>query len=435
MALGGGSFVTKDKILPGSYINVVSKASAVVNTSVSGAVAMPLMLDWGASGEIFTVTNEDFFKNSLKIFGYSYDHEKMKGLRDLFKNAAVLHAYRLSVSAAKASNTYATAKYSGIRGNNIKIAISVNIDNGSLRDVITYFDSVIVDKQIVASSSSLKDNDFVIFNKSASLTSTAGINLSGGTNGTADANEYIKFLTLIEGYSFNILTVDTTNAAINALFISFTKRMRDEYGIKFQAVLYDAQANYEGVISLNNFVTTNTYQGSALVYWFSGALSACNVNGTVLNKIYDGEFEFFYETSSIALKDCILEGNMTLHKSGDSFVVLADINSLTDISGSKGADFKNNQTIRILDYLSNNAASLFNNVYLGRVPNNEAGRVSLWNDIVSVHKELYNVGALENFDAESIKVEKGTDKGSVVVSCSIIPVNAMSKLYATIIIL
>lgn len=81
---------------------------------------MALELDWGTNEEIFTIETEDFQRNSLKILGYDYTHEKLKGLRDLFHNAKTLYAYRLN-SGNKATNAFATARYSGVRGNVLKL--------------------------------------------------------------------------------------------------------------------------------------------------------------------------------------------------------------------------------------------------------------------------------------------------------------------------
>ena len=128
MALGGGTFVTQNKILPGAYINFVSLASASATLSDRGTVTMPLMLDWGNESGVFEVTNGDFQKSTMKLFGYAYTDDKMKGLRDLFKKAKTLYAYRLNGGGKKASNTFATAKYSGTRGNDLKIVIQKNAD-------------------------------------------------------------------------------------------------------------------------------------------------------------------------------------------------------------------------------------------------------------------------------------------------------------------
>ena len=150
MALGGGTFVTQNKELPGAYINFISAASASATLSERGIATMPLDLDWGIDGEVFEVTNGDFQKNSLKIFGYDYTHDKLKGLRDLFLNTKTLYAYKLTSGGTKAANTYAEALYCGVRGNDLKITIQANADDDTLFDVKTVLDTAVVDEQTVA---------------------------------------------------------------------------------------------------------------------------------------------------------------------------------------------------------------------------------------------------------------------------------------------
>ena len=150
MALGGGTFVTQNKILPGAYINFVSAAKASATLSDRGIAAMALELDWGVDGEVFEVTSGDFQKDSVKLFGYDYTHEKLKGLRDLFKNIKTLYAYRLNSAGAKATNTYATAKYSGVRGNDLKVIIQKNTDDNSKFDVKTISENQAFPYQIIS---------------------------------------------------------------------------------------------------------------------------------------------------------------------------------------------------------------------------------------------------------------------------------------------
>ena len=78
MALGGGNFITQNKVLPGTYINFISVKSADSNLSDRGIATMPLELDWGIEDSIFEVTQEDLEKNALKFFGYDFTHEKLK---------------------------------------------------------------------------------------------------------------------------------------------------------------------------------------------------------------------------------------------------------------------------------------------------------------------------------------------------------------------
>ena len=57
MALGGGSFVTQNKVLPGSYINFISKATASAQLSDRGIVGMGLELNWGPDNGIFDISS------------------------------------------------------------------------------------------------------------------------------------------------------------------------------------------------------------------------------------------------------------------------------------------------------------------------------------------------------------------------------------------
>ena len=249
MALGGGTFVTQNKTLPGAYINFVSAAAASATLSDRGIATMPLELDWGKEGEVFEVTNGDFQKNSMEIFGYEYTNEKLKGLRDLFLGVRTLYAYRLNGGGTKASNTYAEALYGGTRGNDLKIVIQKNVDNDELFDVTTILGTTTVDTQTVAEAADLVANKYVSF-KSAALAVTASTPLTGGTNKTVDGAAYQDYLDKIEAYSYNAMGVVVTDDTTKNLFVSFVKRLRDEMGIKFQLVLHNKAADYYGCINV-----------------------------------------------------------------------------------------------------------------------------------------------------------------------------------------
>ena len=178
MALGGGSFIAQNKELPGAYINFVSAASASATLSDRGIATMPLELDWGKEGEVFEVTNEDFQKNTMKVFGYAFDSPKLKGLGDLFMGAKTLYAYRLNGGGQKAANAYATALYGGTRGNDLNIVIQANADDTTLFDVSTYLGTVKVDLQTVAKAGELAANDYVKFKADAELAVTAATPLT-----------------------------------------------------------------------------------------------------------------------------------------------------------------------------------------------------------------------------------------------------------------
>lgn len=432
MALGGGSYTSQNKILPGAYINFVSLASASATLSDRGIATMPLEMDWGVEGEVFEVTNADFQKNSLKIFGYPYDHEKLKGLRDLFKNITTLYAYRLNSGGAKASNTYATAKFCGVRGNDIKTVIQANVDNEDLFDVKTVVGTTVVDTQTVASAAELVANDFVTFNTEEALSLTAGMELVGGANIEIDAAAHQAYLDKIESYSFNAMGVVTTEDTIKGLYANFAKRMRDEVGVKFQLVVYNNAADYEGVINLKNKVSDTGASEASLVYWVTGITAGCAINKSNMNKVYDGEFAVDANYTQAQLIKAIQAGEFVLHKVGSDIRVLEDINSLVTVSDTKGDVFKDNQTIRVIDQIANDIAVLFNTKYLGVVPNDAAGRISLWTDIVKHHEQMQDIRAIEDFTDEKVTVEQGINKKSVVVTDEVKIVGTMAELYMAV---
>lgn len=431
--LGGGTFTAQNKKLPGTYINFASASRASASLSYRGIVAIPLLMDWGAADEVFEVSNEKFVNNSLKIFGYDYSHEKMKGLRDLFKNTKTLYAYRLNGKGTKATNTYAEAKYPGIRGNDLKIIISKNVDDETKFDVKTVLEFKEMDVQTVKNSSELVANDWVTF-KSAELQETASTPLASGTNGTeVTTSEYQAFLNAIESYSFNALGCPVEDAKINELFVTFTKRMRDEVGAKFQTVVYRKPADYEGVISVENEVTDDVNKAS-VVYWTTGAQAGCAVNKSLTNTAYDGEFKIKVDYTQSQLADALESGKFIFHNVTGEVRVLEDINTFTSVTDEKSIDFSNNQTIRVIDQIANDVAALFNTKYLGKIPNNASGRISLQSDVVAIHRALEDIQAIENFSADDIVVAQGDTKKSVVLTDKITVINAMSQLYMSCVI-
>lgn len=431
--LGGGTFTAQNKKLPGTYINFASASRASASLSDRGIVAIPLLMDWGAADEVFEVSNEKFVNNSLKIFGYDYSHDKMKGLRDLFKNTKTLYAYRLNGKGTKATNTYAEAKYPGIRGNDLKIIISKNVDDETKFDVKTVLEFKEMDVQTVKNSSELVANDWVTF-KSAELQETASIPLASGTNGTeVTTSEYQAFLNAIESYSFNALGCPVEDSKINELFVTFTKRMRDEVGAKFQTVVYRKPADYEGVISVENEVTDDVNKAS-VVYWTTGAQAGCAVNKSLTNTAYDGEFKIKVDYTQSQLADALESGKFIFHNVTGEVRVLEDINTFTSVTDEKSIDFSNNQTIRVIDQIANDVAALFNTKYLGKIPNNASGRISLQSDVVAIHRALEDIQAIENFSADDIVVAQGDTKKSVVLTDKITVINAMSQLYMSCVI-
>lgn len=435
MALGGGTFLTQNKILPGAYITFVSVAKASATLSDRGIATIPLDMDWGPENQVVTVELADFLKNSQKIFGYAYTAEKLKPMREIFKHAKTVYFFRLNASGVKAANTFATAKYPGTRGNDLRTVITENEKSeleSKLYDVATFLGTVQVDLQTgIKAMADLKPNDYVDWITSASISLTASLPLKNGTNGTVEDAAYQTYLDKMEAYNFNAMGCPSNKSTIAELFAAFCKRMRDDVGKKFQVVCFRNLADYEGVVSVKNTIVGQT-DDPALIPWATGVVAGTAVNKSATNMDYDGEYSVDTDYTQTELENGIREGSFMFHQVDEKVVVLEDINSFISITDEKSSDFSSNQTIRVLDQIANDIAVLFGKKYIGKVPNDASGRVSLWNDIVKHHMELQNIRAIENFNPDNVTVVQGDTKKAVVVTDYVTPVNAMAQLYMTV---
>ena len=422
MALGGGTYITQNKVLPGAYFQFVSRATANSALAERGVAAMALDLKWGADSKIITVSAADFFKNSLKIFGYDYSADEMKNIRELFLHATKLHIYKLTSGGTQASNDYAVATCGGTRGNDLKVVIQKNIDDTSKFDVVLYLGSTKVDAQTVTSAAELVANDFVTYKTDATLTETAGVSLTGGTDGTSDATAHQTFLNKLESYTdINAIGYMGADETTKALYVAFATRLRDEIGIKLQAVVF----GYAG----DSIACVNVKNSADIVPWVTGVVAGTAVNASATNMLYDGELEVNTEYTQVELEAAIKAGEFVLHSVNGEVRVLEDINSLVTLTDEQGEVFKDNQTVRVIDSIATSIASVFAKKYLGKVQNNDSGRTSLWSDVIKIHQNLANMNAIEGFETEDIVVEQGDNKKSVQISGAITVVNTMTKLY------
>ena len=343
--LGGGVFVTQNKVLPGSYINFVNASNATATLGERGTVAIALSLG-KAKGTVIEITRSEFVKDSKNILGFDYDAKEMTPLREIFCNSNKVYVYDADAQA-------------------------------TVSDIIN----------------------------------------------------------ALEPYDFNILCAYTGGAEDITQYITSIKSWRDDMGKKCQLVVYNATTpNHEGVINLVSTVSDDGAPAYALVAWLAGAEAGCEINESCTNMLYNGEYTVVCNKTQTQLEQCINNGQIAFHLVYGDVRLLEDITSLTETSADKGQDFKSNQTIRVIDQIANDIAKLFNTKYLGRIPNNASGRVSLWADIVAHHRQLEELQAIENFDSSLLTVEQGNTKKSVVVNDCVTVTNAMAQLYMTVII-
>ena len=250
-----------------------------------------------------------------------------------------------------------------------------------------------------------------------------------------DSGTVANAIDALETYEFNVLCAYTDVSADVTSYITAIKEWRDDYGKKCQVVVYNQTSpDHEGVINVVSTVSNDGAPDYALTAWVAGAEAGCKVNESCTNKLYNGEYSVVTDKTQKELEACIEAGQIAFHLVYGDVRLLEDVNSFVTTTSDKGEDFKSNQTIRVIDQIANDIAKLFNTKYLGRIPNNASGRVSLWADIVAHHRELEEISAIESFDSSLLTVEQGSNKKSIVVNDVVVVTNTMTQLYMTVVV-
>lgn len=244
----------------------------------------------------FYVTEEErrLIREKMKLIPTrnmaAYTAAALRPMREVFCHAKTVHFFRLGSGGIKASCTFGSAKYPGIRGNALRVVITASegsTEQAPRYDVETFLDTQKVETQEgISTAAELADNDFVVWKDDAVLALTASTPLTGGTNGTVEDGNYQTFLDAIESRTFNALGCTSTNDTIKKLFAAFTERMRNDVGKKFQCIGFRYLADDEGVISLKNTVTDEGADPAALIPWVVGVAAGTAVNKSATNMVY-----------------------------------------------------------------------------------------------------------------------------------------------------
>lgn len=455
--LGGGTFVTQNKILPGSYINVVSTTKATATLGERGMAAIALPLTAYTAGQVIEITNIEYLQTPDKFLGTGLPTKTVDALDELFCHATKAYIYNSYAGTGAPAILEITLNGSTpttglvITGGTTTIAQLGDLTIEDTNTVESVFTKVAIDG--VEKSWTTNASDVIPTNAVITLTASSNAKLDsdvkaalegiGGAAdmtlldgvGTVDEPTVGEICLALEPYEFNCIAAYTNDTEDVKDYMSQIEIWRDQYGKKCQLVVYNqSTADYEGIINVVSTVSDAGADPFALVAWVCGAQAGCAVNASCTNMTYDGKFTIVCNHSQSELEECLQNGQFVFHIVYGDVNVLEDINSLTTTTVDKGDDFKSNQTMRVVDQIANDIAKLFNTKYLGKIPNDNAGRVSLWADIVKHHNQLQDIRAIQEFDSSLVTVQQGDTKKSVVVYDVVNPVNAMAQLYMTVVV-
>ena len=432
--MAGGTWTRQNKVRPGAYINFKSKKKDESILGERGIATLPLILPFGPEKKVLEVNIDT---NLFEIIGIDINDSSALLIREALKRASKVLLYRVNLGEkAKATHESLTieAKYSGTKGNSLKLVIQTNIDDNTAFDVITMMGSIQVDKQsAIKAIADLKANQFVTFSGTGALTATAGISLTGGTDGAVTNQNYTEYLTAIELYEFNTMGIPTTDSSLKAVAVNFVKRLREQEGRKIQVVLEKyPEADYEGVISVKNGVILGdnmTITSDKAVAFVAGATAGADINQSNTYSSYDGAIDVDVRYTNTEIEAALKNGEIVFTINKGRVIIEQDINTLKTFTEEKNKDFRKNRVLRVLDGLNNDIKSLWDVRYAGKGDNNEDGRNLFKKDVIKLLETMQGINALQNVIAEDVEVLPGLDKDSILAYIAAQPVDSMEKLY------
>lgn len=435
--MAGGTFTAQNKVRPGAYVNVRSESIAASGEGITGVVTMPISTDFGPEKEVIEVTSGTNFN---QLFGEELSSKNLKLVNEALKRAARVLLYRVNggekAAAELAEGINATAVHGGDVGNSLSVTVRANVDDSDKFDVLTYLKSDLVDTQLaIAEVGDLKNNHWIEFSGAGALETTAGVTLSGGSSIKATSGDYADYLEAISVYEFNTMAITTDEETTKTAAANFVKRLRDEEGMKCQAVVGNYSANHEGIIDvLNGVILSN---GTKLTpeettAFVAGATAAAGVNESLTYSTYDGAVDVYPRLRDSETIAALRAGKIvfTLHK--DEVVIEQDINSLTEFTVTKNQDFRKNRVLRVLDDIANNSKDVFLNNFVGSIDNNADGRAMFLANRIAYFETLQDLNAIEEFSADDVTVSAGDEKDAVVLEAFVKPIDSMEKLYMTV---
>jgi hypothetical protein len=416
------------------YVNFDSAPATLGTLGERGIASVALPLSWGAPQSVLAIAAGEDVKERL---GYDLGAPQLRLVREALKRARTLLLYRLNVgtkAAVTQGGLTATAKFGGLRGNDLTVAVRTNVDQETLFDVVTYVGDEAVDSQTVALLEELVDNAWIDFAGAGAPTTTAGAPLVGGADGTVANGDHTAYLAAIELQDFQALALVSDDATLKGTYANFARRLRDTEGRKIQVVVagYPA-ADFEGVVSVKNGVKLAdgaTIPAREATVWVAAATAAANVNESLTYRAYDGAVDVDTRYTNTQIEAALAAGEFVFVPSQGRAVVEQDINTFTSFGPGKGKHFRKNRALRVLDGLANDWKRIFETYYIGKANNDADGRNLFRKECAKVVESYQGLGAVQRFDPQTdLSVLPGAESDAVVVEAHIQPVDAIEKIY------
>jgi len=430
--MAGSTFqVGEQKIRPGIYVRVTSEGGPPEAVVPQGVVATLLQASWGPLNEVVTLENAN---SIISVYGSS---GTLDTVEEAFKGGCrrVL-AYRLGSGGAKASiilkDTDATpadvvtitAKYEGTRGNDFKVTVRDSLVNPTTERELLIYEGITLRQTITFAKGSTEPQDLVdavtasdspwitaskIADGNGILADVTRQALTGGTDPTVAGEDYSNGLSAIEALDWNVLAVDSEDAATHATVQTYIDRVRSE-GKRVLAVIGEPTSvalatrltnaaafnDYAIIYVANGFkyadgTIRQGYQAAARV---AGMVAAAEITDSLTHAVVRNATELVGALTNAEIEQAIQSGALVFTMSAQKQVHIEyGINTFVTPDADHDAGWKKIRRVKTRDNLIDRITAIWDPL-IGKVNNSPDGRATLIATAQGIINQMVAEGAL-----------------------------------------
>ncbi len=422
--------VGEQKIRPGVYIRVTNIGEPPEAIVPQGIVSALFRASWGPLGQVTYLESADAV---TATFGSSGTVDT--ALEAFRGGCRRVVGYRLGSGGAKATITLKdtaatpadvvtiTAKYEGVRGNDFKVTVRDSLTDTTKRELLLYEGVTLLqvvtfakgtgEPQALVDAVNDSNSPYITATKLADgndiLATVTQQALTGGQDPTVDGASYSAGLSAIEAIDWNILAVDTEDAATHATVQTYIDRVRNE-GKRVLAVvgeptsvnlatrLANARAfNDPAIIYVaNGFkgsdgITREGYKAAARV---AGMVAAANITESLTHAVVKGATEIVGALTNAEIEQAIQSGALVFTMSAQKQVQIEyGINTFVTVTAHMDAGWKKIRRVRTRDNLMDRIAATWDPL-IGKINNSPDGRATLIAAAQGIINRMIAEGAL-----------------------------------------
>lgn len=264
--------------------------------------------------------------------------------------------------------------------------------------------------------------------------SDATLQLTGGTDGTLTNNVAVEFLAGLDQQEFTHIALGNVDQTVKELAVDKVNELRS-LGNPVFLVTSNFAGDNEAVISVSNGVTLK--DGTVLtnddaVYWTAAAQAVAGTRSLTYAEYPDAiDVERKSNDEIIVLLN---QGHIVFTYHNGDVVIEQDINTLTSFDGDKSADWSKNKIMRTMAVIEREIRELFKKQFIGKMHNNLDGRENFKASLITLILDPLADNNAIQYDASTIEVVEGSSKEAIVVNLPVYIVDAMEKLYMTVLV-